>query len=198
MAEEERQFGTYKVFQSFHIGDREVVMAEDTNAAVDEMYLCAFVEDNGIMRRLVDAMVSDDYTEIAQLYAERIKEQAKEAHRQTFTLRFQGYDDRPIRDCSPITYQDNLEGRIVVINSDKLRREYRLASCQLKLCIGGSGAHPNSRGTSCLCVDLHTGKHSYFRRSDVLGTMAEAQLPEWAQLGLSKYRDDKKRERNER
>lgn len=39
MAEEERQFGTYKVFQSFHIGDREVVMAEDIHAAEDEMYL---------------------------------------------------------------------------------------------------------------------------------------------------------------
>lgn len=198
MAEEKRQFGSYKIFQSFLIGDREVVMAEDIHAAEDEMYLCAFVEDNGIMQRLVDTMVSDDYTEIAQLFADRIKEQAKKAHRQTHTRTFQGYDDRPIRECTPITYQDNLEGRIVVINPDKLRREYRLASCQLKLCIGGFGAYPGSRGTSCLCVDLHTGRHSSFRRSDVLGTMTEAQLPEWAQLGLSKYRDDMKRERNER
>ena len=48
MAEEERQFGTYKIFQAFHIGNREVVMAEDIHAAEDEMYLCALVEDNGI------------------------------------------------------------------------------------------------------------------------------------------------------
>lgn len=198
MAEEKRMIGSYEIFQSFHIGSREVILGEDPNAAEDEMYVCAFMENNGIFERAVDAMVSDDYTEIVELFAERIKEQAKEAHREIFTAQFKGYDDRPIRACTPITYKDNLENRIVVIRPDSLRREYRLASHQLKLCIGGFGAFPNSRGTSCICVDLFTGKHSSFRRSDVLGTMTEAQLPEWAQLGLTKYREEKKQERSER
>ena len=63
------------------------------------------------------------------------------------------------------------------------------------LCIGGSGASPFSRGTSCLCVNLYSGETSYFKRWDVLGTLDEAKLPKWAKHGLAEYRLKQKEKR---
>ena len=66
-----------------------------------------------------------------------------------------------------------------------LRREYRRATRQLKLCMGGFGASPHSRGSACYCVDLYTGKESRYERMDVLGTIQPEDLPGWAKHGLT-------------
>ena len=66
-----------------------------------------------------------------------------------------------------------------------VRREYRRATRQLKLCMGGFGASPHSRGSACYCVDLYTGKESRYERMDVLGTIQPEDLPDWAKHGLT-------------
>lgn len=75
--------------------------------------------------------------------------------------------------------------KIVVIKPEILRREYQKATKQLKLCTGGFGASPHSRGSACYCVDLCTGMESRFERRDILEA---EQLPKWAASGLDKYR----------
>ena len=84
-------------------------------------------------------------------------------------------------------------GKLVVLKADRrdltarpevLRREYRRATCQLKLCTGGFGAYPRSRGSACFCIDLYTGKESRYERMDILGTMEPEKLPGWAKHGL--------------
>ncbi|MFR5584239.1 MAG: hypothetical protein ACLTLQ_10855 [[Clostridium] scindens] len=57
--------------------------------------------------------------------------------------KIQGTDDRPITasDCTVASYEDDLNNKIVVIKPEVLRREYRRATCQLKLCTGGFGAY---------------------------------------------------------
>ena len=73
----------------------------------------------------------------------------------------------------------------MVIKPEVLRREYRRATRQLKLCMGGFGASPHSRGSACYCVDLYTGKESRYERMDVLGTIQPEDLPGWAKHGLT-------------
>ena len=95
-------------------------------------------------------------------------------------------------DCTPTSHDDDLHGKIVVIRPDVLRREYQLATRQLKLCIGGFGASPHSRGSACFCMDLCSGKGSRFERRDILGTLVPEQLPQWAKLGLEQYQREQR------
>ena len=101
-------------------------------------------------------------------------------------LKIQFIDVRPITDsdCTVVSGEDDLNNKIVVIKPEVLRREYRRATCQLKLCVGGFGAYPHSRGSACFCIDLYTGKESRYERMDVLGVMEPEELPGWAKHGL--------------
>ena len=102
------------------------------------------------------------------------------------------------KDCTPVTYDDDLNGKVVVIRPGVLRKEYQLATRQLKLCIGGFGASPHSRGSACFCVDLYSGDSSRFERRDILGTLEPEQLPQWAKLGLEQYQREHSEKRKER
>jgi len=107
--------------------------------------------------------------------------------------RFQGIDNAPITAevCTPITHSDDLNGRIIVIKPEILRREYRAATRQLKLCLGGFGASPHSRGSAVFCKDLYSGKEARFERRDILGIMEPDKLPAWAQHGLTAIQQER-------
>ncbi len=191
---EKRMAGDYEIIHAFHIGDKEIVIGENVNAPGDERYMCAFCEKNEILGLYSDLWVSDDFCEIAKLYADRLSEQAEKTRAALFTPKFQGIDTTPLTkaDCSPISYKDDLNGKIVVIKQEVLRQEYRRATNQIKLCTGGFGASPNSRGSACYCVDLYSRTTSRYERQDVMGTLREDQLPKWAALGLDQYRNEQR------
>ena len=182
--------GDYEIIHAFHIGDKEIVIGENIEADDDERYMCAFCEKNEIMERYDDVIASDDFCEVAKLYADRLSEQAEKTRQATFKPKFQGIDTTPLtdKDCTLITADDYIKGKLIVIRQDALRQEYRMSTHQLKICTGGFGSHPHSRGSACFCVDLYSGQHSRFEREDVLGTLSEEQLPQWAKLGLERYR----------
>ena len=193
-----RMAGDYEVIHAFHIGDKEIVIGENIEADDDERYMCAFCEKNEIMERYSDVIASDDFCEVAKLYADRLSEQAEKTRQATFTPKFHGIDTTPltVADCTPITADDYIKGKLIVIKQDALRQEYRMSTHQLKICTGGFGSHARSRGSACFCVDLYNGQHSRFEREDVLGTVTEEQLPQWAKLGLERYRYELKTKYN--
>lgn len=191
---EKRMAGDYEIIHAFHIGDKEIVIGENINAPGDERYMCAYCEKNEILGLYSDLWVSDDFCEIAKIYADRLSEQAEKTRRALFTPKFQGIDTTPHTkaDCTPISSEDNLNGKIVVIKQDVLRQEYRRSTNQIKLCTGGFGASPSSRGSACYCVDLYSRTTSRFERQDIMGTLQENQLPKWAALGLNQYRNEQR------
>ena len=179
--------GDYEIIQSMMIGDKEIVLGENPKDTGGLPYMCAFCEDNGIVARFYDAVGGDDFCEIAQEYGQRIAKQAEET-RQALLNERAGLDGNSIitaAQCEGISSKDDLHGKIIVIKPEALRREYRAATHQLKLCTGGFGASPNSRGSACFCINLRTGKESRFERRDVLGTMEPDKLPQWARDGLT-------------
>ena len=141
-----RMAGDYEVIHAFHIGDKEIVIGENIEADDDERYMCAFCEKNEIMERYSDVIASDDFCEVAKLYADRLSEQAEKTRQATFTPKFQGIDTTPLTetDCTPITADDYIKGKLIVIKQDSLRQEYRMATHQLKICTGGFGSHARS------------------------------------------------------
>lgn len=184
---DKRMAGDYEIIQSMMIGDNEIVLGENPKDTSGLPYMCAFCEDNGIVARFYDAVGGDDFCEIAQEYGQRIAKQA-EGTRQALLNERAGLDGNSIitaAQCEGISSKDDLHGKVIVIKPEVLRREYRAAAHQLKLCTGGFGASPNSRGSACFCTDLLTGKESRFERRDVLGTMEPDKLPQWAKDGLA-------------
>lgn len=182
-----RMAGDYEIIQSMIIGDKEIVLGENPKDTSGLPYMCAFCEDNGIIARFYDAVGGDDFCEITQEYGQRIAKQADETRQALLNERAGLYGNSIItaEQCIGISSKDDLHGKIIVIKPEALRREYRTATRQLKLCTGGFGASPNSRGSACFCTDLLTGKESRFERRDVLGVLDESALPLWAKEGLA-------------
>ena len=186
MENEKRMAGEYEIIHAVQIGDREIVVGENPADTNGRKYMTAFCESNDLFARYDEVLVSDDYPEIMKYFGERIAKQAEKTRAEMFTPKFQGIDVSPImgEGCTPITGKDDLNGKVIVIRPEVLRREYRRATNQVKLCTGGFGASPNSRGSACFCKDVYSGKESRYERRDVLGVLTPEQRPEWVKYGL--------------
>jgi hypothetical protein len=199
MHEEKRMAGDYEIIQAIMIGDKEIVIGENQADINGQKYMTAVGEWNDLFEFYDQVLVSDDYPEIVGYFGQRVTEQAKKTRDELFRPNLEGIDNTVITsdDCTAITHDDDLNGRIIVIKPEVLRREYRRATNQIKLCKGGFGASPNSRGSAVYCKDLYTGKESRYERRDVLGTLEPDMLPKWARPEIVKIvQDDKKKERN--
>lgn len=196
--QEKRMAGDYVIIHALHIGDREIVLGENPSGVDGERYMCAFCQSNGLMAGYTEVMVSNDYPELVKLFGERVAEQAEKTRIDLNGPKIQGIHNTPItaEGCEVISYQHDLQGKIVVIRQEVLRPEYRRATSQLQLCTGGFGASPNSRGTACYCTELYSGKTSCFQRSDILGVIAPENLPKWAKHDLEIVRQAEKKARD--
>ena len=197
--EEKRMAGDYEVFQAISIGTKEIVMGESPNAAQDERYMCAYCTTNDIFAQYSGVMVSDDYTEILELFQERVRDETQKLREVLSQPEREGIDDKPVTNEGfvPITYDDDIKGKVIVIRADVLKKEYRRATRQYQLCNGGFGASPHSRGSACFCTNIYNGKESRFERQDVLGIVNEALMPDWVREkleSLNHQRDRKERE----
>lgn len=183
MNDEKRMAGDYEIIQAVQIGDREIVVGENQVDANGLPYLVAYYESNAIMGRYYDAVGSDDFPEIMEMYGQRIMEQAQKTRAELAKPKMQGIDNSPItaEECTPISYDDDLHGKVIVIKPEILRPEYRRATSQLKLCTGGFGAYPHSRGSAVFCTEIYTGRQSRFERRDVLGVLEPEDQPKWVQ-----------------
>ena len=184
--ETKRMAGPYEITHAIHIGDREIVWGENPADTDGTPYMCAYCEANDIIASYYDSVGGEDYAEIVGIFGERIKEQAERTQEKLRQERLDGEQSILVteKDCTLITSEDDLNNQVVVIRADVLRPEYRSARYQLRLCTGGFGASPHSRGSACYCKDLVTGKDSRFERRDILGVMEPDELPQWALAGL--------------
>lgn len=185
--ETKRMAGPYEITHAIHIGDREIVLGENPADTEGVPYMCAYCEANDIIASYYDSVGGEDYAEIVGIFGERIKEQAERTQEKLRQERLDGEQSILVteKDCTLMTSEDDLNNQVVVIRADVLRPEYRSARYQLRLCTGGFGASPHSRGSACYCKDLVTGKDSRFERRDILGVMEPDELPQWVYDGLA-------------
>ena len=188
--EGKRTVGDYSVIHSMHIGHRDIVLCENTDAKKGEKYLCCYVENVAVFERYLEALVSDDFAEIVKVFGERVSEAAAEIIKETEQANKEIGSNEEItaKKCKAISYDDSIKDKVVVINGSHLRPEFRHASRQLMLCTGGFGSEPHSRGRTCFCTCLYDGRQTSYYRSDILGIIEPEDLPEWAQKGLQEAR----------
>ena len=179
---EKRMIEDYEVLQSVHIGGREVIVAESQERSPDEGYLLASGRNGIIGVQFSDCVVSSDYAEIMQLFGQRVSDVSKEIAPELHKPDEQGIPTTRLTeaDCTHVSYSESIENKVVVIDADVLRPEYRKQAHQLHLCVGGFGSYGNSRGSACYCKSLYDGSEARYERSDVIGVIAPDKLPAWA------------------
>ena len=191
---EKRRAGSYEITQRIAIGDREVVLGVDEKNEIP--YICAFYTDNGILGAYTDCMVADNYVEIVELFAERVKEQCvkirEEQEKITVPREIITADM-----CLTLKGDENLEGKVVAVRAESIRPEYRSAEHQLIFVTGGFGARGGARGRACFCRNLYSGKRSRWDRCDIQGEVKPEYLPEWAKECLVKIQETEKAAANE-
>ena len=178
--EEKRMISSYEVTQSIHIGRKEVVFGVDEKAEYPFL-VCHCTYDNPLSAEWVtDAVGSDDYLEAMQIFTERVQEQFK------FDMKLFTIDD-----CIPDNRGGSIVGKVVVINAEVNRYEYRHSAYQLVLADGGNGA-TGGRGQAVFGTCLATGEHCRWERYDVLGEIKPECTPQWAKEALGRIKAQEK------
>lgn len=121
-----RMAGDYEIIQAIHIGDREIVLGEKPQSESGDKYMCAFCQQNELFAAYSEVMCSDNYAEMVKMFGERVTEQAEKTRVAMNKPKIQGIDDHPLTasDCTVLSYDDDLNNKIVVIKPEVLRREY--------------------------------------------------------------------------
>lgn len=181
MNEEKRMAENYEITQSIKISGKEVVFGEDERA--DNPYFCAFYTSNAILGEYSECMVGDDYVEMMEMFAERIKEQCNK-HRAEQAKITVPIEQITADMCHHINDTGSLKNKVAAVKTSALCPEYRTATHQLVYVTGGNGARANSFGNACYCKNLYSGKSVRWERYDIQGEVKPEHLPEWAKERL--------------
>ena len=175
MAEDVRKIGEYKVTNSLHMGDREYALCENMDDPHGLYYMTCIIRSNDFYEFYDEVFSSDNYLQIAKLFADRIQtaiaEQIKEAEKHPAGL-------ITAEMCDSFREKD-LNGEIIVIRAEELHPEFRTETHQIVLCTGGNGAKPNARGSAVFCESLTDCTKGRFDRVNVLGILKKECYPEW-------------------
>lgn len=188
--EEKRMISSYEVTQSIHIGKKEVVFGVDEKEEYPFL-VCYCTYDNPLSAEMVtDAVGSDDYLEAMGIFTERVQEQIGLVRAEQERYQF---DMTPltIDDCIPDDRNSSIVGKIVAINAEVNRYEYRHSAYQLVLVDGGHGAR-GGRGQAVFGTSLADGKHARWERCDVLGEVKPEKMPDWAKEAAARIQTEEK------
>ncbi len=180
MPDEKRMIDKFEIIHSLQIGAREVVVG----VSPEQEFMCCFCGRDGVREYYTEAMGSDDYLEIMELYADRLKGQiaAVQAQRSTLHIPLTPLNETQ---CFPMNSETDLIGKVVAIKPSSLRYEYQQADRQLILVTGGGGARGNARGSAIFGINIFTGRRAgRWERQDVLGEVRPEHLPQWAKERL--------------
>lgn len=182
--DEKRTVRGYEIKSAVFIGNKELLLGVNMNNSEGEYYMTCYAERDFIIETYTDARVSDNFLEIAEIFAARLKEQVET----TIAAQDEICKERKIitsKMCNTYIFSESLVGKILVINPNELRPEYRTDINQIIFCKGGNGANPYGHGTSIYGDYLATGKKTMFHRSDILGELKPEYYPKWAEKRIA-------------
>ena len=197
MENEKHMAGDYEIKESVHIGGKDIIIGENLNDPDGNYYLVAYCERSDFFERFTDCLVSNNYAETAELFAQRVSKAAKMLCEERDKLPESAEVILTEKDCEPLERQ-NLKGKVIVIRPDVLYSERQNAARQLYIAIAGNGLSADNFGTGVYCTNLYSKRETRFERYDVLGIIEPEKLPEWAKKGyeeIQKSRKNKERER---
>lgn len=183
----------YEVKHAIHLGDKELLVAENMKDAGGNFYLVANYTENGLIAEYSNCQVSSDYLEIMQEFTKRLDGQIDKIRAGIGKSDFQA-ELITAEQCHQHDYGESIVGKVVAIKAEALRPEYRRGDVQLVLVSGGNGAKANPMGNGVYCYHLNNDEHTRFERYDVLGEIMV--LPDWAKERLSVIKAEIENARN--
>lgn len=175
-----RMIENYEVISSIYIGDKELILGEDLSNPDGHCYMTCCGTRNEILEFYSEALVGDDYLEIAEIYANRLQEQISKVKEERIS-------DNVITPemCDNTIWNDNLVGKILVVNPQHIRPEYRNEQSQIILCKGGNGAIPEGMGMSIFGQYCFSEEKCKYHRGQIMGELKREFYPEWLTKKLS-------------
>ncbi len=193
---ERRTVNDYEITQGIRIGKKEVVFGIDEKSEMP--YFCGFYTSNELFESYQDCVIGNDYVEIVDLFAQRVKEQCVKVREEQESVTVPR--EKITKEmCLPLKSSVDLSGKVAVIKPEVLRPEYRSSENQLVLVTGGYGARGNARGRACFCTTLYSGNSHRWNRQDILGEIKPECMPQWANERLEEIQragEQRKRGRN--
>ena len=143
MADKEtaRMAGDYEIMQSFRMGGATMLIGYNPG---DTTYMTCYQDYDFLgNERFSEAIGSESYVEIMDVFLQRLQEQTEKVRA------FQAERAMPVtvlgrEYCLPCS-DESLEGKLVIIRPASLAPEYRTADCQLGYALGGFGCSPFAR-----------------------------------------------------
>ena len=182
MEKETRMLANYTILESLYLGDREIVLGMDKAEALPYMVCgCTYGNAFGVPEPS-NAVATDDYLEAMEIYTDRVREQIEQVRTELAKFSFD-LTSFSIDDCLPENRAGSIVGKVVVINAESLRKEYRHSAYQLVYAEGGHGAN-GGRGNAVFGTCLATGEKGRWERYNVLGEIRPDRMPDWAKQKL--------------
>ena len=184
MDDEKRTIDGYEVKNTIHIGNKEIIFAE--NLSKNEPYMvCNCQWDNPLgIDVYAEAAVGTDYLEAMTEFLDRASAQAQHVRDQRAE---RGVSELPltISDCVPGSKNAHYMNQLVVIKPENMIASSRTADEQLLWATNGFGCAPDARGQAVYCKNLFTEKTARWERSDIAGILLPDRIPEWARQRLN-------------
>jgi len=143
------------------------------------LFLSGFCKDT-------EDVFSDNYMQLAEMLGERVLQEALMSRQlwEKFAEKTGGKIDILPEEYDPVTKEDNLVGKVVVLNPDLLGGpEFRLALHQIVVCTGGLGAGANAKGKLCdVRPALYDTASKSVMRASIIGIVKPECIPEWVQM----------------
>ena len=90
--------------------------------------------------------------------------------------------------CTGVRYEQDYEGKVLVMSPDTLRESCWDPRSQLWLGESGFGCSPHARGQAVYATCLGDGERTRWNRADFTGVLDEQYLPDWAREKLEELR----------
>ena len=196
MNDEKRMAGAYEILYAIYIGDKEIVLGENPDIGAPTRYFAGWCDKTEFYERYIGDETSD-YLEAMRIFTNGLSEQIEKVKKERATVTV---SMAPItaKQCYPNDLSENIEGKLVAVRADMLRREYQTADRQLVFVTGGFGSHANSHGSAVFCANLYHGERTRWERRDIQGEVMPEHIPEWAKKRLAALQAEKEKKEKEK
>ena len=175
----------YKITHQLRIGGRTLVLGHNPDDQETPFMVCYqdYIFD---FPRFLEAVGSDDYLEIVELFSLRLQQQV-EAVKQQRAERNLPFTILTREHCRRREPEESLVGKLVILKPTSLVPEYRFADYQLGYALGGFGCQPGAGGCAVFFQELYSGERSRWDIGDILGIADLDKLPEWAKAKVAEH-----------
>lgn len=190
MKQEKEMINDYIVENVVRIGNSRYIFAIHSDPREEQRFLKCKNYNDEIFTHYENVLTGDDFVSMMRLYLKDISDAVENIERERKKIGMEDIRCLTLEDLIPSTYEESLLGKVVAISEKYLYDGYKDISHQLFFVNGGSGAVADSRGNACFCRNLYTGEKTRIERYEVLGTLPDDAVPDYAKEHLKRAKEE--------